>query len=130
MAAALAVNTEEYRDIRIQALEFVSLLLKRGRFIDVSNIAVQVAKDRDKEFFHLWLESVLAILRDVYYTGIAAERIGQRDLVEKMKELAQSVSRTALVRIISAVGKLKHDLQYNVNRQLALEAMFVSLGRN
>ena len=39
MAAALAVNTEEYRDIRIQALEFVSLLLKRGRFIDVSNAA-------------------------------------------------------------------------------------------
>jgi hypothetical protein len=55
--------------------------------------------------------------------------MGQRDLLENMKELAQSVSRRGLVRIITAVGKLKHDLQYNVNRQLALEAMFVALGR-
>jgi DNA polymerase-3 subunit delta' len=130
LAAALAVNTGEYQDIRAQALKFVSLLLKRGRFIEVSNIAIQVVKDKDKEFFRLWIESVSAILRDVYYTGIETERIGQRDLMEKMKELSQSVSRTGLVRIISAVGKLKHDLQYNVNRQLALEAMFVALGRN
>ncbi len=128
LSAALAVDTDEYRDIRTQAFEFVRLLLKRGRFIDISNIAAQVAKD--KEFFHLWIESVAAILRDLYYTDVAAERVGQRDLVEKMRELGKAVSRTALVRIINAVGRLKHDLQYNVNRQIALEAMFVALGRN
>jgi DNA polymerase-3 subunit delta' len=128
LAAALAVNTDEYQDIRARALEFVRLLLKRGRFIDVSNIAVQVAKDKDKEFFQLWLEAVSAILRDIYYTGVAAERVAQRDIIENTSELAQSVSRTGLVQVISALGKLKHDLQYNVNRQLALEAMFVSLG--
>lgn len=129
LAAALSFDTNEYRDIRKQALEFVHLLLKRGSFTDVSNIAVQVAKEKDKEFFGLWIESVAALLQDVYYSGIAAERMGQRDLLENMKELAQSVSRRGLVRIITAVGKLKHDLQYNVNRQLALEAMFVALGR-
>jgi DNA polymerase-3 subunit delta' len=128
LAAALAVHTREYRDIRAQALEFVNLLLKRGRFIDVSNLATRVAKEKDKEYFQLWLESVSAILRDVYYTGIEAERVAQRDLMEKLSELAQSVSRTGLVRVIHAVGKLRHDLQYNVNRQLAVEAMVVGLG--
>jgi DNA polymerase III subunit delta' len=129
LAAALSFDTNEYRDIRKQALEFVSLLLKRGRFTDVSNIAAQVAKEKDKGFFGLWLESVAALLQDVYYSGIAPERVGQRDLLENMNELARSVSRRGLVRIITAVGTLKHDLQYNVNRQLALEAMFVALGR-
>jgi DNA polymerase-3 subunit delta' len=128
LGAALAVNTDEYRDIRSRAFEFVSLLLKRGRFIDVSNIAGQVAKDKDKEFFQMWVESVSAILRDIYYTGVEAERVAQRDLIEDMSELAQSVSPEGLVRVIKAVGKLKHDLQFNVNRQLALEAMFVALG--
>lgn len=129
LAAALSFDTNEYRDTRKQALEFVSLLLKRGRFTDVSTIAAQVAKEKDKAFFSVWIESVAALLQDVYYSGIATERVGQRDVMEKMKELAQSISHRELVRIITAVGKLKHDLQYNVNRQLALEAMFVALGR-
>jgi DNA polymerase-3 subunit delta' len=127
LGAALAVNTGEYRDIRSHALEFVSLLLKRGRFLDVSNIAVQVGKDRDKEFFQIWVESVSAILRDIYYIGIETERVAQRDLIENISELARSVSQAGLVRAINAVGKLKQDLRYNVNRQLALEAMFVAL---
>jgi DNA polymerase III subunit delta' len=130
LAAALSFDTNEYRDIRKLALDFVSLLLKRGRFIDVSNIAAQVAKDKDKVYFSLWIESVAALLQDVYYSRIAAERVGQRDLMETMKELGKSISRRGLVRIITAVGKLKHDLQYNVNRQLVLEAMFVALGRD
>lgn len=129
LAAALAFDTTEYGDIRRQALEFVTLLLKRGRFTDVSVIAAQVAKDKDKESFGLWIESVAALLQDVYYAGIAPERVGQRDLMKNMAELAWSVSRIELVRIITTVGKLKHGLQYNVNRQLALEAMFVALGR-
>lgn len=127
LAAALSINTGDYREMRRQALDFVRLLLKRGRFLEVSNIAVQVAKD--KEFFRLWIESVSAILRDVYYSGVAEGRVGQRDLLDVLKELTDAVSHTALVRVISAVGKLKHNLQYNVNRQLALEAMFVALGR-
>ena len=128
LAAALRFNTMEYRDVRKQALDFVILLLKRGRFIDVSTAAAQVSKDKD--YFQLWIDSVLALLQDVYYAGLATERVGQRDLIEKMKELAQEFPRAGLVRIINAMGKLTRDLQYNVNRQLALEAMFVALGRN
>jgi DNA polymerase-3 subunit delta' len=130
LAAALSLDTNEYRDIRQNALQFVSLLLKRGRFVEVSNIAVKVSKDKDKEFFQLWIESVSALLQDIYYCRIAPDRVGQRDLLEKMKDLAQAVSHSGLVRAIRAVGKLKRDLQYNVNRQLALEAMFVGLGNN
>jgi DNA polymerase-3 subunit delta' len=128
LAAALPVHTDEYQDIRARALEFVDLLLRRGRFTDVSNMASQVAKEKDKEYFQLWLDSVSAILRDVYYTGIEEERVAQRDLMEKMSDLAQTVSRAGLVRVIHAVGKLKQDLQYNVNRQLAVEAMYIGLG--
>ena len=106
---------------------FIKLLLKKSAFSEASIIAVQVSKDKD--FFRLWIESVASLLQEVYYAGLATERIGQRDLLEDFEKLAQTVSRSRLVRTINAVGRLTHDLQFNVNRQLALEAMFVALSQ-
>lgn len=122
-AAALGFDTAEYREVRAQALEFVSLLLGRGRFADVSRLAAQVTKD--KQLFPRWLASVTALLQDVYYAGVASERVGQRDLIEELNRLAGIAARPAQVRAIKAVERLKAELHYNVNRQLALEAMFV-----
>jgi DNA polymerase III subunit delta' len=126
LAAALSFNTDEYQDIRKQALDFVGLLLKRGRFTDISNAASQAAKDKD--FFQLWLASISALLQDVYYAGAAEERVGQRDLIEKLAELSHAVSHARLVKAIQELGKLNRDLQFNVNRQLALESMFLRVG--
>jgi DNA polymerase-3 subunit delta' len=127
LAAALDFNTNEYREIRKQAFYFVTLLLMRGKFAEASALAVQITKD--KQFFNQWIESVEALLRDIYYARLATERIGQRDLLKEMEELNQAVSHSRMVRIIDGIRKLKTSLQYNVNRQLALEAMFVELKR-
>jgi DNA polymerase-3 subunit delta' len=128
LAAALDFNTSDYRTVRDQAFGFVALLVGRGRFSEASAVAAQVTKD--KQFFQIWIEFVAALLEDIYYAGLAPERVGQRDLLEKMEELGRAVSRPALVRTIDAVRKLKGDLQYNVNRQIALEALFMELRRN
>ncbi len=127
LAAALDFNTSEYLDIRKQAFHFVTLLLKRGRFGEATTLAVQVTKD--KQFFQIWIESVAALLQDIYYAGLATERVGQRDLLEKFMDLNQEVSHHGLVRAIERVRKLKSELHYNVNRQIALEAMFLDLTR-
>ncbi len=125
LAAALAFNPEDFREIRNQALRFVDLLLKGGSFAEASAEAAKLAKD--KKSFQLWLESVTALLQDVYYAVVAPERIAQRDLLSSFEKLAQDVPRATLVSVLRAIEKLKGDLRYNVNRQLALEAMFVSL---
>jgi DNA polymerase III subunit delta' len=127
LGTALNIDTTEYRDVRSQALQFVSLLLKRGRFVEVSNIAVQVTNKKDKELFQLWIETVSALLQDIYFCSCSPGRVAQRDLIGQLQELARSSSREPLVRSINAVGKLKRDLQHNVNRQLAVEALFVAL---
>jgi DNA polymerase-3 subunit delta' len=125
LAAALSFNVDEYRETRALALEFVSLVLRNGSFVEASAIAMQVAKD--KEFFGEWIESASALLRDVYYCKFDAEKIGQRDLQARIVELAQKSSRSSLVKVINAIDKLKADLQFSVNRQIALEAAFLGL---
>lgn len=127
MAAALDFNTEEYLEIRRQALQFITLILRKGRFSEASALAAQVAKD--KQSFNLWIESVIALLRDIYYAGLAAERVGQRDMLEAIEELNRAVSHNFLLRTIERIRKLKGHLAYNVNRQIALEALFIDLTR-
>jgi DNA polymerase-3 subunit delta' len=127
LAAALNFNTEEHQDIRRQALQFVALLFKRGTFAEASAVAGKVGKD--KQFFQSWVESVATLLQDIYYAGIDEERVGQRDLLANLQEISRGVPRSTLLLSIDAVKKLKGDLQFNVNRQLALEAMFVNLTR-
>jgi DNA polymerase-3 subunit delta' len=125
LAAALNFNTAEYRDVREKAIRFIHLILKRGRFSEASEIAADVAKD--KQAFQLWMESAEALLQDVYYAITAPDRVGQRDLLNKLQEMAQAIPRQAVVKAIKALHKLKGDLQFNVNRQIALEAMFLKL---
>jgi DNA polymerase III gamma/tau subunit len=123
----MTFNTIEFREMREHAIRFVNLVLSRGRFSEVSEIAAEIAKD--KQDFQFWTESAEALLQDVYYAATAPERIGQLDLMNKLQELSRVVPRSAVVSSINAFQKLKSDLQFNVNRQIALEAMFLKLTR-
>lgn len=128
LAAALEFDTVEYRDIRESALEFVTLLLERGSFSTVSALAAKVTKD--KVFFQTWMESMESLLQDIYYSGIADERIGQHDLTEKLHVLRNKTRHSRLVRAIEGIRRFKSDLKFNVNRQIALEALFIDLAHN
>ncbi len=127
LAAALDFDVAAYGGIRERALEFVSLLLGKGSFRAASAAAAAAAKD--KQEFRLYLDSVSLLLEDVYYAKIDPGRVGQRDLIDRIGPLARSVPRTTLVRAIEGVRKLQGDLRSNVNRQIALEALFVRIAR-
>lgn len=124
LGSALSFDTTQFREARSQALRFVSLLLERGSFAEVSRLAAAVAKD--KEGFQLWVEAVGGVLQDVYYARIAPARIGQRDIMEELTRLAESTSKGAVVSAIAALKRLKSGLTFNLNRQLAVESLFLS----
>jgi len=128
LSAALAFNVKEYQELRRQALDFVKLLLNRGSFAEATAIATQVAKE--KPVFQRWIETVLVLLQDIYYVSIAPARVGQQDLLEELKPLSEAVPRSALVSTIKATERLRGELRFNVNRQIALEAMFLTLTQN
>jgi DNA polymerase-3 subunit delta' len=125
LAVALDFDTREYREVREEALQFITMLLERRKFTQVSTAAMAAAKD--KKSFQLWIESVSVILQDIYYASVAQERVGQKDLLGTVEQLSRSVPHSVLVSTIGAIMKFKNELQFNVNRQLALEAMFLSL---
>jgi len=125
LAAAIAFDTETYREIREQAFRFVTLLLKGKAFKDASQLVAQAS--REKKSFETWMDAVTALLQDTYYAATAPDRIGQSDMSSELVKLSGSTSRSVLISAIEAVRKLKRELRLNVNRQLALESLFLSI---
>ncbi|HYK92129.1 MAG TPA: DNA polymerase III subunit [Acidobacteriota bacterium] len=125
LGAALSFDTDEYKETRVQALRFVTVLLTRGSFATASALAGVVAKE--KEEFQLWLESVSAILQDVYFAQVAPERIGQLDLLKDLNRLGEATGHEAVTSALKWLGELKSALLRNVHRQIALEAMALGL---
>jgi hypothetical protein len=124
LGSALSFDSSGYKEIRAQALRFASLLLARRGFAELSMMSAGLAKQ--KESFPLWLAALAAVLQDLYYIGIAPERIGQRDILAELNQIAHTTSRAAVRSANEAVRRLQRGLLRNVNRQLALEALFLS----
>jgi DNA polymerase III subunit delta' len=124
LGAALEFDAAHGRELREQALRFVSLLLRKERFAQATVLAASIGKD--KESFQPWVEMTATLLQDVYYAQMAPERMSQRDLAGELTGLAQAASHAAVVSGIEAIKDLRSALQRNVNRQLALEALFLS----
>ena len=124
LSAALACDTELHREIRGTALSFVSLLLRKGRFTEASTLVAGITKE--KETFQAWVDLAQTLLQEVYYTQVAPMRMSQPDIAGELAALAQSASRAAIVAAIEALKQLKAALQQNVNRQVALEALFLA----
>ncbi len=121
LGVALTFNTQEYREIRKEAIHFVRLLLNQGSFAEASTLAANAAKE--KVFFKIWIESAAVLLQDIYYAKVAPEHIMERDVKNELQEIARPVGRASIISAIDSIKKLRKSLQYNVNRQLALEAL-------
>jgi DNA polymerase III subunit delta' len=124
LTAALTFDTERYREVRSLALRFVSLLLNRGRFAEASVLVASLGKDKDA--FAMWLESVEALLQDVYFLLVAPERVGQSDMPLELVNISNAASRTAIVSAILAMRRFRQSLKSNVHRQIALESLFLA----
>ena len=124
LAAALTFDIADYRELRAGAMGFVSLLLGRGPFVEASRLAAAVAKDRDR--FLAWLEMVESVLREVYYAQVAPDRISIKESDGEIGLLARRVPHTSVVSAIGAFRKMRRAVNYNVNRQVALEGLFLA----
>lgn len=127
LGKALAFNAAEYRSIRAQGVHFISLLLGKGSFVEVSRLAAGITKDRDQ--FIRWLDVVDSILQDVYFARVAPARLPQSDIAEEIRHLSGLAPRSGVVGVIRGMRSLRRSLQFNVNRQIALESLFLARPR-
>lgn len=123
LGTAMALDVAENRELRRQAVRFISLLLRRESFAQGSALAAGISKD--KESFPPLLEIAATLLQDVYYAQMAPEQMRQVDIATELKDLARVASHQQVVAAIESVKDLRATLQLNLNRQVALEALLL-----
>jgi hypothetical protein len=100
----------------------VYLQLRGGGFAAASRLAAAIG--RDKEKFEPWLDSVEAVLRDVYYAQLGAP--GAAAAGSEVAELADGVAPESVAAAVAGITELRQALLNNVNRQIALEALYLT----
>ncbi len=123
LGMALTLDLARDRGLRHLALRFVALLLRSEGLAQSSSLIDGIAKD--KENFPSWLDMAATLLQDVYYAQLAPELMRQMDVATELKELAGVASHERLITAIEALKNLRAALPLNLNRQIALESVFL-----
>jgi DNA polymerase III subunit delta' len=128
---ALATDLSVYRERRKDMLGLVEVLAgdrDRVRLLKAAQYMADVAR-KEKSEFDARLEVFTSLCRDVYglTLGEPPESVANADVVLRLQEVASRVEPARVARWAEAVDLLKRRMRQNVNRQIALEAIFVDL---
>jgi DNA polymerase-3 subunit delta' len=128
---ALATDLSVYRDRRKEMLALLEVLASGGdrlRLLKAAQFLADASK-KDKSEFDDRLEIFLLLCRDLYglTLGEPVTALANVDVTLRLQQIAASVTPERVARWVDAFDTLKMQLRQNVNRQLALEAIF--LGR-
>lgn len=126
---ALATDLSVYRERRKEMLSLVELLAgdaDRLRLVKAAQWLGDVGR-KDKGEFEERLELFVALCRDLYGLALGASRdeIANADIGLRLEQLASRVEPVRIASWVEAVNTLRAQLKQNVNRQLALEAIFL-----
>lgn len=127
LGAALTIDLSVYRQERRILLELLELLVENRYRYRIMKAAEYLAKKERKEF-ELALVSLVALLRDLLIidAGRAADVVNV-DLTERLGDLASRIGSTRIIRWMEHFNELLRQQRFNVNRQLAAEALLLGL---
>ena len=125
--AAIGMDVEKMFDLRKQALKLLQLAAME-KSSQLFGLTVQITK-KDAVPFESLLDSLYSVLADLLEltsrkTGIELRNPG---LKKEMQELAKLVDTAWVARAVRGVDRLASGQRRNVNRQLGLDSLGLSL---
>jgi hypothetical protein len=129
--AAIGMDVEKMFDIRKQALKLLQLAAQEKNSL-LFGLTAQITK-KDAVPFESLLDALYSVLADLLEltsrTAIRKPGIELRNpgLKSEMQELASIVDTAWVARAVRGVDKLSSGQRRNINRQLALDSLGLSL---
>jgi DNA polymerase-3 subunit delta' len=128
---AIATDLSVYRERRKEMLGLVEVLggdVDRLRLMKAAQYLGDVGR-KDGAEFEARLELFQVLCRDLYglALGESPEQVANADIALRLQQLAATLKPARVARWVEAIDRLRGQLRQNVNRQLALEAIFLDL---
>jgi len=126
--AALAMDPEESRRLRREALGLVERVAAGGDFTQVFQLTAQLTKGEAVGFENL-LELFYNLFHDLLdaVSGVSSPALRNPDLQGDIEALAKRVSAEWVARAVGRLDRLSSGARRNTNRQLALDSMAAEL---
>ena len=122
---ALSIDLSVYREMRHEALELLAVL-SAGDRVRLIRAAEYWGRRLDREEFERRLEVLAHVLADVLRLQLEAGEVVNADVIAHLRSLAVRWPPPRIVRFMEQLAALRRDLWRNLNRQLALEALFLA----
>lgn len=128
---ALATDLSVYRERRKEMLGLIEVLAgdrDRVRLLKAAQYLADVGR-KEKGEFDARLEVFGSLCRDVYglALGEPLESVANPDVALRLRDVAARVTPERVARWAESIDVLRRRLRQNVNRQVALEAIFLEL---
>lgn len=122
---ALSIDLSVYREMRREALELLAVLGVGDR-VRLLRAAEYWGRRLDREAFERRLEVLEQVLADVLHLQLEAGDVVNTDIAAHLRSLAVWWPPSRVVHFMEKLAALRRDLWRQLNRQLALEALFLA----
>lgn len=125
---ATAIDLSVYRQERNVLINLLELLASGSNRFRLMKAAEFLGK-KERDEFEQELALLNGLLRDLFLlaAGGLRENIVNVDVTEKLEQLAAKIPVTRLIHWTEQFNELRANLRFNVNRQLATEALLLRL---
>ncbi len=125
---ALAIDLEQSRQLRANALAFLSKAIQGQKFAPVFSASAQMVKNEETSFENK-LEVFYSLLTDLLAIVLSSKSgpLRNPDLRPGLEELGKRLNVGWIQRATAELDRLESGLRRNVGRQLGLDAWAVTL---
>jgi DNA polymerase III subunit delta' len=125
---ALEIDLAGYDQRRSTMIELIESMAVERDSIRLLSAAEYLGKKLEKEEFEQHIETLLVLLNDVFYLrlGKSPESLTNADKAQRLERVAEVVTIEQITGWVDQLEKLLVDLQRNISRQLAMEAVLIT----
>ncbi len=126
---ALAADVESYRRQRDAMMDVVSALAVTNDRARLLRVSEEMNDAKHKEEYEPRLDVLATLVRDVWVLSLGAgdEQVVNEDLRPQLSKLGASVASHRAARWLSQLEQHRGRLDFNVNRKVATDALFLSM---
>jgi DNA polymerase-3 subunit delta' len=126
---AVGIDIGEYLEERELIITVIEAALVERDGVHLLNAAEQIGRKLERDDFVSQMNTLLLVLSDLFKLKLdqPLEALINADAVERLGPIADNVDLASLTGWTGKIEKLLQDMPRNVNRQLAMEAMLLSI---
>lgn len=131
LGRALNTDLDNFRDLRKQMLDVVTRCCRRDSYAALMRTSEEITDPKAKDSYGESLDILQTLIHDIWTIGKRGNAsIVNFDLRADLEDLAGKADPKRLTSWLEEIEALRENLNFNLNRKLATDALFMTMAGN